>query len=137
MLAALTSGPSTATELGKRAGLPGRERTVHATCALARLGADGLAIRVGTPQVPRWSEAAPLSHDPGAIPQRDEAGWPFLASGLKRRDRQGQRIDGGDVKFDAAAGLLPDFDRVGDARRDTVLQPAGRVTTEIAVKPCG
>lgn len=58
VLAALTPEPSTATEIAERAGLPGRERTLHASRALVRLAADGLAVRSGTPQVPRWSSAA-------------------------------------------------------------------------------
>lgn len=44
VLAALTSEPSTATEIAERAGIPGRERSMHAARALARLEADGLAI---------------------------------------------------------------------------------------------
>lgn len=44
VLAALTSEPSTATEIAERAGLPGRERSMHAARALVRLEADGLAV---------------------------------------------------------------------------------------------
>lgn len=44
MLAVLTSEPSTSTAIAERAGLPGRERTMHATRVLTRLEADGLAV---------------------------------------------------------------------------------------------
>ena len=62
VLGALTPEPATATEIAERAGLPGRERTLHTASALARLEADGFAVRVGTPQAPRW----PRSTDPAA-----------------------------------------------------------------------
>ncbi len=44
VLAALTPKPSTATEIAERAGLPGRERAMHATRALVRPEADCLAV---------------------------------------------------------------------------------------------
>ena len=44
VLAALTSEPATATAIAERAGIPGRERGMHATRALVRLEADGLAV---------------------------------------------------------------------------------------------
>ena len=71
VLGALTPEPATATEIAERAGLSGRERTLHAANARARLQADGFAIRGGTPQAPRWSRAtdpaaARSEHDPAA-----------------------------------------------------------------------
>lgn len=60
VLAALTPEPSTVAEIAE---LPGRERTLHAGQALARLEQDGLAVRNGTPQAPRWSAAA----DPASL----------------------------------------------------------------------
>lgn len=44
VLAALTSEPLTATKIAEGAGIPGRERGLHATRALVRLEADGLAV---------------------------------------------------------------------------------------------
>lgn len=54
VLAALTSEPSTATEITERAGIPGRERSMHAARALVRLEADGLAISELQQSVTRW-----------------------------------------------------------------------------------
>ena len=45
VLAALTSEPSTATEIAERAGIPVRERGMHAAHALVRLEADGPTVR--------------------------------------------------------------------------------------------
>lgn len=52
--AALTDEPSTVTEIAERAGMPGRDRGVHAARALARLEAEGLAVLVGDQRHPRW-----------------------------------------------------------------------------------
>ncbi len=62
VLVALTSEPSTATEIAERAGLTGRERSLHATRALMRLKADGLAVSETHRNFTRWrSAAAPLA----------------------------------------------------------------------------
>lgn len=63
ILAALTSEPSTAVEIAERAGIPGRERGMHAARALARLEADGLAVSELRRNVTRWrsATAAPAS----------------------------------------------------------------------------
>lgn len=63
VLAALTSEPSTATEIAERAGIPGRERGMHAARALVRLEADGLAVSELRRNVTRWRSAvaAPAS----------------------------------------------------------------------------
>lgn len=58
VLAALTSEPSTATEIAERAGLPGRERSMHAARALVRLEADGLAISETRRNWTWWRAAA-------------------------------------------------------------------------------
>jgi hypothetical protein len=57
VLAALTPEPSTATEIAERAGLPGRERAMHATRALVRLEADGLAFSELRRNITRWRAA--------------------------------------------------------------------------------
>lgn len=78
MLAALAAAPATVTAIFERAGLPVRERVVHATRARARLEADGFAARSGTAQVPRRSAAPLLSRqDLNPIAQRDRAGRPI------------------------------------------------------------
>ncbi len=58
MLAALTSEPATAVEIAERAGIPGRERGMHATRALVRLQADGFAVSELRRNVTRWRAAA-------------------------------------------------------------------------------
>ncbi len=58
VLAALTSEPSTATEIAERAGIPGRERAVQATRALEQLEAEGLAYSVIRRTRIRWRAAA-------------------------------------------------------------------------------
>jgi hypothetical protein len=58
VLPALTSEPSTATEIAERAGIPGRERGMHAARALVRLEAGGLAVRELRQNVIRWRSAA-------------------------------------------------------------------------------
>jgi hypothetical protein len=58
VLAALTSKLSTATEVAERAGLPGRERTLHASRALMSLEADGLAVSETHRSWMRWRAAA-------------------------------------------------------------------------------
>jgi len=57
VLASLTAEPSTATEIAERAGLPGRERAMHASRALARAEADGLAVSQMHRTVTRWRAA--------------------------------------------------------------------------------
>jgi predicted ArsR family transcriptional regulator len=57
VLAALTSDPSTATEIAERAGIPGRERGMHAARALVRLEADGLAVSELRRNFTRWRAA--------------------------------------------------------------------------------
>jgi hypothetical protein len=71
VLAALTPEPSTATEIAERAGLPGRERTMHATRALIRLEADGLAVSETHRNWTRWrsASAAPASARPEPDPE--------------------------------------------------------------------
>ena len=63
VLAALTPEPSTAVEIAERAGIPGRERGMHAARALVRLEADGLAVSKLRRNVTRWRSiaAAPAS----------------------------------------------------------------------------
>lgn len=58
VLDALTSEPSTASEIAERAGIPGRERGMYAARALARLEADGLAVSELRRNVTRWRAAA-------------------------------------------------------------------------------
>jgi hypothetical protein len=62
VLAALTPEPSTATEIAERAGLPGRERAMHAARALVRLEADGLALSETRRHVTRWKAADTTRH---------------------------------------------------------------------------
>jgi hypothetical protein len=57
VLAALTPEPSTAARIAERAGLPGRERAIHATRALLRLEADGLAVSQSRRSWTRWRSA--------------------------------------------------------------------------------
>jgi hypothetical protein len=57
VLAALTSEPSTATEIAERANIPGRERTLLALRALERLEAEGLAFSVIRRTRTRWCAA--------------------------------------------------------------------------------
>lgn len=54
MLAALTSELATAVESAERAIISGWERGMHAVRALARLGADGLAVSELRRNVTRW-----------------------------------------------------------------------------------
>lgn len=54
ILAVLTSESSTLTQVAKRAKIPGRGRQRQAFLVLARLEADGLAIKETTRGVPRW-----------------------------------------------------------------------------------
>ncbi len=72
VLVALTSEPATAAQIAKRAGLPGRERAMHAARALTRLEADGLAVSEIGHNVTRWrsASAAPAS----ARSERDPVG---------------------------------------------------------------
>jgi len=58
VLAALTSEPSTTTEIAERAGIPGQERAIHAARALTRLDSDGLAVSELRRNVTRWRAAA-------------------------------------------------------------------------------
>lgn len=61
VLAALKSEPATAVEIAERAGIPGRERGMHATRALVRLEADGLAVSELRRNVTRWRTAGDAS----------------------------------------------------------------------------
>ncbi|MEE7448767.1 hypothetical protein MRF4_13655 [Methylobacterium radiotolerans] len=61
MLAALTSQPSTASEIAERAGIPGRERALQATRALEQLEAEGLAFSVIRRTRTRWRTAGDAS----------------------------------------------------------------------------
>ncbi len=67
-LAALTPEPSTATEIAKRASLPGRARAMHATRALTHLEADAPAIRPGPSRAPRWRSAPASPASAGSEP---------------------------------------------------------------------
>jgi predicted ArsR family transcriptional regulator len=62
VLAALTSEPSTATEIAERAGLPGRERAMQAARALVRLQADGLAVSETHRNWTRWRASGEAPH---------------------------------------------------------------------------
>lgn len=70
VLAALTPEPSTASEIAERAGLPGRDRAMHATRARLRPKADGLAVSETRRDRTRWRSAAAVpasarfEHDP-------------------------------------------------------------------------
>lgn len=70
VLAALTSVSSTPTEIAEHAGLPGRERAIHATRALMRLEADGMAVSETRRNWTWWRSAAapPASARPGRDP---------------------------------------------------------------------
>ena len=61
VLAALTPEPSTAVEIAERAGIPGRERGMHAARALVRLEADGLAVSELRRNDTRWQKAGDVS----------------------------------------------------------------------------
>ncbi|SFS87071.1 hypothetical protein SAMN04487845_108264 [Methylobacterium sp. yr668] len=60
-LEALTSEPSTASEIAERAGIPGRERALQATRALEQLEAEGLAFSVIRRTRTRWRTAGDAS----------------------------------------------------------------------------
>lgn len=68
----------------------------------------------------------PLPHDPRSISKGDLVRWPLQAGGLERGDRNGQRVDHGEVQLELAADPVPDLDRVGDARRQRRYLLGGR-----------
>lgn len=72
VLAALTSEPATAAQIAQRAGLPGRERAMHAARALTRLEADSLAVSEIRRNVTRWRTAAAVPAS--ARSERDPVG---------------------------------------------------------------
>lgn len=90
---------------------------MHVTRALERLEVDGLAVREMRRNSPCWRlwQQLALPHPLGPTPKRDLVRRPLPTGDLEGGDRHGQRVDGGEVQLELAAGPIPNLNRVGDA----------------------